>query len=86
MEYEEAKLFWTKWLQLLIHCPLSLQVVFADEPGEDEGGVQKEFFMLLLQEILNPDFGMFTEDEESHFVWFREQVCSRRGCVMVYGC
>ena len=61
----------------------SLQVVFAGEPGEDEGGVQKEFFMLLLQEILNPDFGMFTEDEESHFVWFREQVSSRSGCAMV---
>lgn len=45
------------------------------EEGEDVGGVQKEFFMLLLHEILNPDFGMFVEDDESHFVWFREQVC-----------
>ena len=52
-----------------------LQVIFMGEEGEDVGGVQKEFFMLLLHEILNPDFGMFVEDDESHFVWFREQVC-----------
>ena len=34
----------------------------------------KEFFMLLSQRILNPDFGMFVEDEESHFMWFRDGV------------
>ena len=40
----------------------------------DAGGVQKEFFMLLLKDILNPHFGMFLEDEESHYIWFREEV------------
>ncbi len=34
----------------------------------------KEFFMLLSQRILNPDIGMFVEDEESHLVWFRDGV------------
>ncbi len=34
----------------------------------------KEFFMLLSQKILNPDFGMFVEDEESHLLWFRDGV------------
>lgn len=40
----------------------------------DAGGVQKEFFMLLLRDILNPQFGMFQEDEESHFIWFNNEV------------
>ena len=50
------------------------QVVFDGEEGLDFKGVKKEFFMLLFQEILNPDFGMFYEDDESHFIWFRDQV------------
>ncbi len=52
----------------------AIQVTFMNEEGLDAGGVQKEFFMLLLQEILNPDFGMFVEDPESHLLWFRDQV------------
>lgn len=50
------------------------QVQFEGEEGVDDGGVQKEFFMLLIKEILNPDFGMFYEEEESKLIWFREQV------------
>lgn len=34
----------------------------------------KEFFMLLTQHILSPDFGMFVEDEGSHLSWFRDGV------------
>ena len=41
---------------------------FAGEEGMDEGGVRKEFFMLLIREILNPDFGMFYEDEVSNLI------------------
>lgn len=36
----------------------------------DEGGVQKEFFQLLVRQCFNPDFGMFTYDEERHLHWF----------------
>ncbi|KAL5505563.1 hypothetical protein EMCRGX_G007016 [Ephydatia muelleri] len=58
-------------------CPYDfkkpLKVTFIGEEGLDAGGVQKEFFMLLLQAILNPDFGMFIEDPESHLIWFRDQ-------------
>ena len=36
--------------------------------------MKKEFFTLLLQEILSPDFGMFVEDDESHILWFRNNV------------
>ena len=50
------------------------QVSFIGEEGEDAGGVKKEFFTLLLQEILSPDFGMFVEDDESHMMWFRDNV------------
>ena len=38
--------------------------------------MQKEFFMLLIRELLNPDFGMFYEEEESKYIWFRQQVCN----------
>ena len=34
----------------------------------------QEFFLLLLREILNPDYGMFVQDEESHMLWFSEYV------------
>ena len=40
----------------------------------DAGGVQKELFMLLLKDILHPQFGMFREDEESKFIWFSDEV------------
>jgi ubiquitin-protein ligase E3 A len=39
---------------------MPIRVVFAGEPGQDEGGVQKEFFMLLLRSLLDPNFAMFT--------------------------
>jgi len=47
-----------------------LRVKFEDEEAEDAGGVTKEFFMLLIKEILNPDYGMFKEYEESNMIWF----------------
>lgn len=36
-----------------------LQVKFVGEEGVDEGGVQKEFFQLLVRQCFNPEFGMF---------------------------
>ena len=35
-----------------------LFVEFEGEQGVDEGGVSKEFFQLVLEEIFNPDIGM----------------------------
>lgn len=49
-----------------------LKVKFHDEEAEDAGGVRKEFFMLLIKEILDPKYGMFKEFEDSHSVWFSE--------------
>lgn len=34
-----------------------LYVEFEGEQGIDEGGVSKEFFQLIVEEIFNPDFG-----------------------------
>ncbi|KAL5262692.1 hypothetical protein ACHWQZ_G008179 [Mnemiopsis leidyi] len=49
-----------------------LKVTFAGEEGYDAGGVKKELFLLLMKELLSPDYGMFTIDPESRFVWFSE--------------
>ena len=45
---------------------------FHGEEAEDAGGVRKEFFMLLLKEILDPKYGMFTHHEETRAIWFSE--------------
>lgn len=47
-----------------------LVVEFEGEQGVDEGGISKEFFQLFLEEIFNPDIGMFTYDEETKLFWF----------------
>nr|XP_023013190.1 probable E3 ubiquitin-protein ligase HERC4 isoform X1 [Leptinotarsa decemlineata] len=49
-----------------------LKVKFHDEEAEDAGGVTKEFFLLLLREILDPKYGMFKEYEETRAIWFSE--------------
>lgn len=49
-----------------------LKVKFYGEEAEDAGGVRKEFFMLLLREILDPKYGMFKEYEETRTIWFTE--------------
>lgn len=36
-----------------------LYVEFEGEQGIDEGGVSKEFFQLVVEEIFNPDYGNF---------------------------
>lgn len=47
-----------------------LKVKFVGEEGIDQGGVQKEFFQLIVEEIFDPKFGMFSYDEETRRVWF----------------
>ena len=48
-------------------------MTFVDEEADDAGGVRKEFFMLLLREILDPKYGMFTFYEETNTIWFSDQ-------------
>lgn len=46
-----------------------LVVEFAGEQGIDEGGVSKEFFQLIVEQIFNPDYGMFVNNADSRTVW-----------------
>lgn len=45
-------------------------IEFDGEQGIDEGGVSKEFFQLIVEEIFNPDYGMFITNEETGTNWF----------------
>eukprot|EP00976_Prorocentrum_cordatum_P094965 1189995-Prorocentrum_minimum.AAC.2 len=48
-----------------------LKVHFVGEEGVDEGGVQKEFFQLLIRQIFDPSFCMFSYDEDARQFWFK---------------
>ena len=48
-----------------------LKVQFKGEPGMDEGGLTKEFFHLITQELFDPKFGMFTVKNKS-FWWLKQ--------------
>lgn len=47
-----------------------LVVEFIGEQGIDEGGVSKEFFQLVVEQIFNPDYGMFVYQDDTKTVWF----------------
>ncbi|VDL89166.1 unnamed protein product [Schistocephalus solidus] len=66
-------------LQCLASCSPAdlkrpLKVEFDGEEAVDDGGVLKEFFLLIMREILNPIFGMFKFYPESRMLWFSEAV------------
>ncbi|XP_044756595.1 probable E3 ubiquitin-protein ligase HERC4 isoform X2 [Coccinella septempunctata] len=50
-----------------------LKVKFLGEEAEDAGGVSKEFFLLVIRRILDPDYGMFVEYEETRALWFSKK-------------
>lgn len=45
-------------------------VFFRDEEAIDAGGVKKEYFQLLFKELFDPNFGMFTYNEDSRLYYF----------------
>uniref|UniRef100_A0A0P4WDM4 Ubiquitin-protein ligase E3A n=1 Tax=Scylla olivacea TaxID=85551 RepID=A0A0P4WDM4_SCYOL len=45
-------------------------VEFEGEQGIDEGGLSKEFFQLIVEQIFNPDYAMFCFNNESRTFWF----------------
>ncbi|CAF0756173.1 unnamed protein product [Adineta steineri] len=47
-----------------------LFVEFEGEQGHDEGGLSKEFFQLITEQIFNPEYGMFMADDETRSLWF----------------
>uniref|UniRef100_A0A670YWZ5 HECT and RLD domain containing E3 ubiquitin protein ligase 3 n=1 Tax=Pseudonaja textilis TaxID=8673 RepID=A0A670YWZ5_PSETE len=62
--------------ELSIHSDVDLKkplkVIFDGEEAVDAGGVTKEFFLLLLKELLNPIYGMFTCYSDSNLLWFSD--------------
>ncbi|XP_037533808.1 probable E3 ubiquitin-protein ligase HERC4 [Nematolebias whitei] len=53
-----------------VDCKKPLKVVFVGEDAVDAGGVRKEFFLLIMKELLDPKYGMFRYYEESRLIWF----------------
>ncbi|VDP79256.1 unnamed protein product [Echinostoma caproni] len=49
-----------------------LKVEFDGEEAVDEGGVLKEFFLLIMRDLLSPIYGMFRCYPESRMLWFNE--------------
>ncbi|KAM0338262.1 hypothetical protein ACHAPU_011387 [Fusarium lateritium] len=47
-----------------------LRITFSGEEGVDAGGLRKEWFLLLVREVFNPDHGMFLYDEDSRYCYF----------------
>ncbi|CAJ1386283.1 unnamed protein product [Effrenium voratum] len=53
-----------------LHLPL--KVKFTGEDGQDEGGVRREFFQVLIRQLFDETYGMFTHDPDSHTTWFSQ--------------
>lgn len=47
-----------------------LKITFVGEPGDDAGGVKKEYFQLLVKSIFNENSDMFTTVNNDSFYWF----------------
>ncbi|CAN0092590.1 unnamed protein product [Lampetra planeri] len=52
-----------------------LRVEFVGEVGLDMGGLTKEWFLLLIRQVLRPDYGMFVYHREARCYWFRSFNC-----------
>uniref|UniRef100_A0A8C6VII4 HECT and RLD domain containing E3 ubiquitin protein ligase 4 n=1 Tax=Naja naja TaxID=35670 RepID=A0A8C6VII4_NAJNA len=52
---------------------LQMQVIFVGEEAVDAGGVRKEFFLLIMRELLDPKYGMFRYNEDSRLIWFSDK-------------
>ncbi|KAJ3005697.1 UNVERIFIED_CONTAM: hypothetical protein HDU68_004503 [Siphonaria sp. JEL0065] len=49
--------------------PLKVKFVGGGEEGLDQGGVQKEFFQVIINLLLDPTYGMFSYDPETRYSW-----------------
>ncbi|KAI8929326.1 hypothetical protein BC831DRAFT_444044 [Entophlyctis helioformis] len=47
-----------------------LRISFSNEEGVDAGGLTKEWFLLLVRQLFDPQYGMFVFDEDSRLCWF----------------
>ncbi|KAH7040643.1 uncharacterized protein B0I36DRAFT_371206 [Microdochium trichocladiopsis] len=48
----------------------ALRIEFDGEEGVDAGGLRKEWFLLLVREVFNPDHGLFIYDDDSQLCYF----------------
>ncbi|CAO3563333.1 unnamed protein product [Mortierella alpina] len=48
----------------------SLRIEFVGEDGVDAGGLRKEWFLLLVRQLFDPQYGMFIYDDQSSYCWF----------------
>ncbi|KAJ1337896.1 E3 ubiquitin-protein ligase HECTD2 [Microdochium nivale] len=48
----------------------ALRIEFDGEEGVDAGGLRKEWFLLLIREVFNPDHGLFIYDSDSQLCYF----------------
>ena len=47
-----------------------LRIEFIGEEGLDSGGLRKEWFLLLVRDIFDPEHGLFVYDEDSRYCYF----------------
>lgn len=47
-----------------------LRIDFQGEEGIDAGGIRKEWFLLLVREIFDPNHGLFVYDDDSQYCYF----------------
>ncbi|EGG12524.1 uncharacterized protein MELLADRAFT_46507 [Melampsora larici-populina 98AG31] len=47
-----------------------LKICFVGEDGLDGGGLKKEWFLLLIRQLVGPEYGMFIHDPDSNQLWF----------------
>ncbi|KAI9092800.1 hypothetical protein DFS34DRAFT_596368 [Phlyctochytrium arcticum] len=59
--------------------PLKVRFVGGGEEGMDQGGVQKEFFQVLVAKLLDPAYGMFTYDTETRLSWIQTATLESEG-------
>ncbi|KAL3312710.1 putative E3 ubiquitin-protein ligase herc4 [Cichlidogyrus casuarinus] len=50
-----------------------LNVKFTDEEAVDQGGVMKEFFLLIMRDVLDPIYGMFVCNDSTRMIWFSDK-------------
>jgi ubiquitin-protein ligase E3 A len=57
----------------------AIKVKFIDggEVGMDQGGVQKEFFQLIISELLDATYGLFVYDEQTRYCWLNPEATNR---------
>uniref|UniRef100_A0A061R666 Ubiquitin-protein ligase E3 A n=1 Tax=Tetraselmis sp. GSL018 TaxID=582737 RepID=A0A061R666_9CHLO len=62
-----------------------LRVHFIGEDGIDAGGVRKELFQLLINDLLRPDYGMLNYFEDTRIFWFNPNTLEAEEEFMLVG-